>query len=221
MGCNVVKASKLNKTASYKNEKIIKPSNFVKINPKHFRDVYILGKILGQGAYGTVYFCTHIISGIQRAVKIYDKADLNLANQALLLQEIDILKPLDHPNIISVYEFFEDDLEFSIVLEHCGGGELFQEIVNHRAFTEYEIALIMKQLLSAVYYLHSHNIVHRDIKPENIVFDDSSENLSVKLIDFGSATKINSNEKLKISVGTVYYAAPEIFDQDYDEKCDV
>ncbi|CAG9333125.1 unnamed protein product [Blepharisma stoltei] len=223
MGCSVGCTNNRNKSKEITSvhDLIIKPSTFVKINSKEFYEVYALGRFLGAGAFAEVYFCRHILSNAQRAVKIFDKNKLSPGDKDLLLQEIEVLKLLDHPSIVSVYEFFEDLDQFYIVMEHCKGGELFHEIVEHKIFTEKQTAIILKQLLSAVSYLHSLNIVHRDLKPENIVFEESLDDLSVKIIDFGTAIKIKPDERLSESLGTLYYTAPEVFDKNYNEKCDL
>ena len=103
----------------------------------------------------------------------------------MLKRELDILKTLDHPNIIKLFEVYQDENFFHLVMEYCGGGELFQRIIRKKLFNENEAAIIMKKICSAVNYLHEHGIVHRDLKPENFIFVDDSEDAEMKLIDFG------------------------------------
>jgi calcium-dependent protein kinase len=89
--------------------------------------------------------------------------------------EINILRSLDHPNIVKIFEYFEDDKRFYIVTEHIEGGELFDEIIARGKFGERDAASLMRALLSTVSYCHSHNIVHRDFKPENVLLEASKE----------------------------------------------
>jgi len=93
----------------------------------------------------------------------------------MLFNEINILRELDHPNIIKMYEFFEDEKRYYIVTEICKGGELFDEIIARGKFTEKDAAILMKQVLSCVNYCHSNNIVHRDLKPENILLEQNKD----------------------------------------------
>ena len=100
--------------------------------------------------------------------------------------EISILKKLDHPNILKLYEVFEDDKRYYLVTELCKGGELFDEIINKVQFSEKEAATIVQQILQAVAYCHSLGIVHRDLKPENVLIDKELNN-TLKIIDFGTS----------------------------------
>ncbi len=134
--------------------------------------------------------------------------------------EIDILKNLDHPNILRLYEVFEDKKFIYLVTEFCEAGELFDEIVKRQRFDERDAAIIIKQLLSAIAYCHSKSVCHRDLKPENILIDNK-ETLSIKLIDFGTSQKFDTEEKMELILGTAYYIAPEVLKGEYDEKCDV
>jgi calcium-dependent protein kinase len=92
---------------------------------------------------------------------------------------------LDHPNILKLYEYFEDEKNFYIITEMCKGGELFDKIVEKEFFTEPEAAHLFKQILQGVNYCHSKNIVHRDLKPENFLYETKADDSDIKIIDFG------------------------------------
>jgi len=127
---------------------------------------------------------------------------------------------VDHPNIIKLYETYEDQLYLHLVMELCTGGDVCERLIAKRYLSEQESASIMKQLLSAVNYLHLNNITHRDLKPENFLY--TSENSDViKICDFGMSIKNDHNNKLKSLAGTPYYLAPEVLRGSYTKACDV
>lgn len=139
--------------------------------------------------------------------------------------EIDIMIQVDHPNIIKLYEIFEDSRYVYLIMEECTGGELFdrilQRISEKNLYTEKEAAIIFRQMMSAVCHSHSLKICHRDLKPENLIFLNSS-NDSLKVIDFGLSKIFDEkNHTMKSKVGTAYYVSPEILKGEYDEKCDI
>ena len=133
-------------------------------------------KTLGEGAFGLVYLGKHKISGVERAIKNInkDKAKLSTEEEETLIREINILKTLDHPNIMKVYEYFNNANCFSIVSELCTGGELFKKIEDNH-LSENVGKYVMKQLLSAVAFCHKNGIIHRDLKPENILLEEEEE----------------------------------------------
>ena len=140
-------------------------------------------------------------------------------------QEINIMIQIDHPNIINLYEVFEDTRYIYLIMEECSGGELFDRIYDRiskkNLFTEKEAAIIFKQFMSAVCHCHSIKICHRDLKPENLLFLNKNFDC-LKVIDFGlSRIFTEKDHKMKTKVGTAYYVSPEILSGDYDEKCDI
>ena len=139
-------------------------------------------------------------------------------------KEINILKSLDHPNIIKVYEFFKTEKYIYIIDELCTGGELFDKIVDVKYFSESVAKNIMKQLFSAMAYCHEKGIIHRDLKPENILIESSEEKnkdfFHIKIIDFGTC-EILKKSKLTEQIGTSFYIAPEVLRNGYNEKCDL
>lgn len=181
---------------------------------------------LGSGNFGEVLKVTHKTSNNTRAVKVLDKAKVKKYDDPNnLLAEIEILKKIDHPNIMKIYEFYQDSKNYYIVMELITGKELFDYIIEDETkFTEVDIASIMKQILSAVCYAHNNKIVHRDLKPENIlVVKSNSSDLDflIKVIDWGTAKLVQPNEKMQEKLGSPYYIAPEVLTTKYDEKCDI
>jgi calcium-dependent protein kinase len=128
---------------------------------------------------------------------------------------------MDHHSIVNYIESFQDENLFYVVMELCEGVELFAMIENkiqlQGVFTESETAEIMKSLLMAINHCHSKNIAHRDIKPENIIVGSDGY---IKLIDFGLSKTVHIKE-LKTIVGSPYYIAPEVLDENYSYECDI
>lgn len=160
------------------------------------------------------------MTGEVRAVKVTKKEDFEFGERQKLLQEIEILKELDHPSIARTIDIFEDKKKFYFVQEYLAGGGLFDSLIQNVGFTENASATIIRQVLSAVAFLHSREIAHRDIKPENILFE-SNDALNVKLLDFGNSRKMGENEPMRGVYGSAYYVAPEVLTGNYDEKCDI
>lgn len=160
----------------------VKKSNFIAYKKGSISKEYTFGKSLGSGSFGTVREAYHKQTGNARAVKILKKSE---QDEEKLFLEVDILARLSHPNIMQIYEFYDDTSNFYIVSEFCPGGELFDCITDKGIFTEKEACSLMKQILSGICYSHENKVVHRDLKPENILLDDKSDNPILKLIDWG------------------------------------
>lgn len=201
-----------------KEEIKVKSSDFVVRKVGKIRDHYRIGKVLGSGAFGEVRLCLHKESGVQRAVKVLRKKLLDAKEMDMLKNEISILKEMDHPNIVKMYEFLEDEKRIYIVTEICKGGELFDEILNRSKFNEQDAAIVMKRLLSAINYCHSNKIVHRDLKPENILLEQDKDLEKLKIVDFGTSLSFNPDNSLDEKLGTAYYIAPEVIKKKYNEK---
>lgn len=201
------------------------PSLFVQENLESFYSIYTLHeKPIGSGAFAEVWLCDHKRSGETRAVKILHKSGIAEEDIRIrsVFMEVEILKTLDHPNVLKVFEYFEDNEDYYIVMEYCAGGDLFDKLESVGTFTERYAARVMKLLLSGLAYLHNRKVVHRDIKPENLLItnSDSFDDFNIKIIDFNVATK-KSTTQLKGVTGTTDYMAPEVFRGLYDEKCDL
>ena len=203
---------------------MLQKSSFIGVHTEKIDKYYHFIKEIGHGSFGKVFRCQRISTGDIYACKMFDKKLIK--NKKQLKVEINLLRATDHPNIIKLYETFEDKRYLYLIMEECSGGELFQRLAmnakNNKLYTEKDAAKIMKQILEAVNYLHSHGVCHRDLKPENILLSSMDECFQLKLIDFGLSQIIKTMDNImKGEVGTVYYMAPEVILGNYNEKCDV
>ncbi|KAM3135846.1 hypothetical protein pb186bvf_012099 [Paramecium bursaria] len=199
------------------------PDLFISMKREDIYSIYSVGKVLGEGAYGTVSMVTHRRLGLLRAMKAIRKDALFEEEQQQLFAEMQILKDLDHPNIVKLYELFQDEKYYYLITEYLPGGELFDRIQKFKSYGEQDAVRLMKQVMSAVAYCHSKNIVHRDLKPENIIFNTDEQTSDLKVIDFGTSRKFDNkdNQKMTKRLGTPYYIAPEVLTRNYNEKCDI
>lgn len=182
-------------------------------------------KVIGKGSFARVFLAQRRNNGMNLAVKTFDKSLLTSSTEkarASLINEINVMRRLEHNNIIQLYEVHESDKHIYLVLELLQGGELLDRIMRKGQYQERDASLLMKNLLSALDYMHSKGIMHRDIKPENLILKDSQNDSEIKIADFGLAAFINSNDQLFKRCGTPGYVAPEILeDERYDEKVDI
>eukprot|EP01068_Selenidium_serpulae_P013690 Selendium_serpulae@DN5992_c0_g1_i2.p1 len=130
------------------------------------------------------------------------------------------MKSLDHPNIVKLFETFEDERYIYLVLELCKGGELFDRIIEEGCFSERNGAILMQEIFSPVHYLHSNHIMHRDLKPENFLFLNKSKDSPLKIIDFGLSCRYKPGQYAATKAGTPYYVAPQVLQGRYDQMCD-
>ena len=179
---------------------------------------------LGEGSFAAVYRVQNRITDSIRAMKIINKSSTcSEADDKEIFNEINILRTLDHPNILKIFEFYSNKESYSIVTELCSGGELFQEIVDKGPFNENYSAFVMFQILSAINYCHNMKIIHRDLKPENILIVERDKNNypRIKICDFGTSKMFEKGAVQRKLVGSSYYIAPEVLKKRYDEKCDI
>ena len=190
---------------------------------KDFRKKYEYISLIGSGSFGKVrLFVERECKSFKYAIKTIKKDFFNQYHIKSLKNEIEILRSLDHPNIVKYFETYEDEKYLHIVMEYIPGDNLFKvltEKLSHK-LTERQISQIMTCLLKAVLFLHHNGIIHRDLKPENIVFSDTRNYKSLKLIDFGLSIQQNA-KKEKRRVGTPYYMAPEMIYGNFVKASDI
>ena len=198
------------------------PVSFVQSKLSPIASSYDFAETLGRGAFAEVKKAVFKPTGDPRAIKIVHK--IGLAQDNLdpkhKLRELKVLQELDHPNILRVYELYEDKNRYYIVMEYCAGGDLFSRLQEVRRFTEVQVGKLMWQLMSAVAYCHQRFVIHRDLKPENILLE-GREDLTIRIADFGSSSFLDPKKKLSGVHGSAYYIAPEVLKEAYNEKCDV
>ncbi|KAL0222445.1 hypothetical protein RCL1_002299 [Eukaryota sp. TZLM3-RCL] len=182
--------------------------------------LYDIGEVIGKGRFSVVKKAKHIPTGQTVAIKIIKKKKVD---HMLIMREIAALRSLDHPSIVKFIDAAESSSKLYLVLEYCPGGELLERIISRKKYTEADAALIFKQILSAVDYMHTNHVVHRDLKPENCLY--SSDNV-VKVADFGlarfSVDAAGQVVPLNTTCGTLYYTSPQILcNESYGKECDV
>ncbi|XP_048350379.1 LOW QUALITY PROTEIN: serine/threonine-protein kinase SIK1 [Sphaerodactylus townsendi] len=170
---------------------------------------YDIERTLGKGNFAVVKLARHRVTKTQVAVKIIDKKRLDPSNLEKIYREVQIMKLLNHPHIIKLYQVMETKDMLYIVTEFAKNGEMFDHLTSHGHLSESEARKKFWQILSAVDYCHSHHIVHRDLKTENLLLD---ANMNIKLADFGFGNFYKSGEPLSTWCGSPPYAAPEVFE---------
>ncbi|KAH9489677.1 Calcium/calmodulin-dependent protein kinase type IV [Bulinus truncatus] len=188
------------------------------IKDKNFEDLYDLGKELGRGATAVVYKCTAKGTNQAWAVKIMDKK----VEHKTIVTEVGILLKIDHPNIVRMKEVYETEDKVYIVLELVTGSELFERIVSEQFYSEEQAAKAVRDIITAIDYLHKHDIAHRDLKPENIMYENLSQDSKLKIADFGLSTIVSNKVSLVTVCGTPGYCAPEVLKGErYNKSCDM
>jgi len=190
-------------------------------------DAYKVGEEIGRGAFSVVKRAVHKKSGEEVAIKFIEKKFVDKQDLMLLAREIDIMKKVEHANVLKLREVFETDETIALVMELVTGGELFYKIVEKGNYSEKDAANIVLQMINGVEYLHGEGIAHRDLKPENLLCSADEEGgykpFRVVIADFGLSKIFDSGEQLETSCGTPDYVAPEVITAEgsYDKSVDM
>ncbi|CAA6656784.1 unnamed protein product [Spirodela intermedia] len=183
---------------------------------------YIFGRMIGRGSFSDVWLARHRVHGTEVAVKEIPMERLSKKLQESLLSEIVILKKIEHPNIIALYDIIECPKTIYIVLEYCRGGDLSMYIQRHGRVPEATAKYFMQQLANGLQVLHRHNLIHRDLKPQNLLLSSNDVNATLKIADFGFARPLQPRGLAETLCGSPLYMAPEIMQlQKYDAKADL
>lgn len=178
------------------------------INSDNLLGRYKLIKTIGKGNFAKVKLAKHIATLKEVAIKIIDKTVLNPSSLKKLFREVTIMKMLDHPNIVKLYEVIDSQRTLYLVMEYASGGEVFDYLVAHGRMREKEARAKFRQIVSAVQYCHQKQIIHRDLKAENLLLDSE---MNIKIADFGFSNEFVPGQTLDTFCGSPPYAAPELF----------
>jgi len=202
---------------------LIKKSSFI-IKSKEIQDNYIIGDMIGKGSTGVIRRLIDKTTNQVRAVKMIPLKRINKIN--LFEKDIEIIRGLDHPNIIKMYEYYQDEKYFYIVMEYCNGGELLLKVGDLGQITEDMAKTYFIQMISAVNYIHSKGLFLKNLRPEKFMFNSVSPNSTIKLLNLSfsmilQTPTLGNLVRLKPLLTTDYFEAPEIFSGKYDKSCDI
>ncbi len=197
---------------------------------KDLNETYLIKEKLGNGRFGLVRLGIQISTGRKVAIKIMFKLNMTLQDLQMVRTEIEILKVCQHPNIIKIYDVYENanyiyiSKEFlKLVMEYCSGGDLFSYLEKRNfKLPENKAADIIHKLATAIFYIQSYGITHRDLKPENILMTDLTNESDIRLVDFGLSKIIGPDETCNEPFGTLSYVAPEVLlELPYNKMVDI
>jgi len=198
-------------------------NNIRKLRKDEITKYYEIKDKLGTGSFATVKRAVRKSDGKQFAIKVIKKTKLNAEELAVVHDEVEIMHKLNHQNCVQLYEMFETNKKIYMVMELLTGGELFDRIVAKGSYSEKEASDLIKDIASAILYLHSIGIVHRDLKPENLIYLSPKNDSPIKITDFGLA-KYRSGKDMAMTTacGTPGYVAPEVLkNEPYDKAVDM
>lgn len=169
---------------------------------------YEVERLVGEGNFAKVKLARHALTGEKVAIKVIDKTRLDKVTAKKLSREVQIMKKLQHPNIVRLYEVIETPTDLCLIMEYASGGEIFEFLVVHGRMKEKDARHVFRQIIGAMDYCHSNSIIHRDLKAENLLLDNKYD---IKIADFGFSNNFNPDGKLNTWCGSPPYAAPELF----------
>lgn len=189
---------------------------------RKFHEAYEIGRMLGQGSFATVYEVIDRDDEKRYAGKIVSRHRLHSSNDLRHFEnEVRILQDLSHPHIIQLHELYKTRDQYVVITELLHGGELFERLCEKECYTEMEARNVVRTVFEAVAFLHERNIAHRDLKPENLLLVERTDDMQVKIADFGLAVNVTTPCSLVTMCGSPPFMAPEIVNhQNYDERVD-
>ncbi|XP_069758981.1 death-associated protein kinase 2-like isoform X1 [Narcine bancroftii] len=192
----------------------MRTSGMASFKQQNVEEFYEIGEELGSGQFAIVKKCCEKSGHGEYAAKFIKKRQIRASRRGVRREEIErevkILQQVQHPNIITLHDVYENKTDVVLILELISGGELFDFLAQKELLSEEEATAFIKQILEGVNYLHSKNIAHFDLKPENIMLLNKIPVPHIKLIDFGLARKIEDGVEFKNIFGTPEFVAPEI-----------
>lgn len=199
-------------------------NNIRKLKKGEIHKQYEIKDVLGTGSFATVKRCIRRSDRKEFAVKCIKKSKLNAEELAVVHDEVSIMRKINHKHCVRLYSVSETSKKLYLVMELLTGGELFDRIVAKSSYSELEASQAIRDVLSAIQYLHSVGIVHRDLKPENLIYLNHDIKSPVKITDFGLAKyrADNASELMNTACGTPGYVAPEILNESaYGKEVDL
>lgn len=170
-------------------------------------DKYVISSVLGEGAFSIVYKVEEKETGLLYAMKKIKKDSLTDSGDLVRLQrEIDTMAYLQHESVVALHDFIIDENHFYLIMDYCQGGSLYEHIVSGQQIREPQAALVFRQIVNAIMFIHQHGVVHRDLKPQNILITKFPQ---IKVSDFGLCGFLNEDKKMKTFCGSPCYSAPE------------
>lgn len=190
-------------------------------DPPTFEKLYTLDEKLQLGRCCVVWSGKSKETDSSYAIKVVDRTAMDQSEDATVLNEVSLLKSLRHPNIVKLFDFFETPERFYIVMQKCSG-DVLDRVVGLKRYTESDARQLANGLIKGVKYLHERKIAHRDLKPQNLLLENSDDNTSVKICDFGFAKRVHVPQSLTTLCGSKHYVAPELLkNHPYDESADM
>ena len=184
---------------------------------------YIELKTLRSRPFTDLYLCTHRSSKTDRVIKVIHKSIFKslTVDFGALIKNLESLQSIDHPNILKIFEVFEDDQFLYISSEHCAGNNLFTELLKVKFMNDSQISDIFHQILSALAYLHEKTGAFRDLNPENVLIVNEDGRLQVKIADIGNSLIFDLDSQYKSLFSTYYFVAPDVFEGRFCQKSDI